>query len=569
MEFYINETIAVPFSAYYYGYVADLGANPAIFINVFSVAENKLIDVPSFLDIKSIDQVGNDTLILGIAYINKVHNTLAAGEYRLKIGLKKGGSIIDLLYVPITLVAHKTPYFVSNSATQSYLAGIVSPGVKNGFNITASAESYAYNVGVGTLFTDDGIKIALQAPIEKAFRLDPAGANGRTDTICIVYDSSSVDEQGSAVPPKISVVKGLEDSFNTLGSTPPGYYKIAYAHIPFGSPSKIFFSMCRAPSRVRPAYSVPAVEQGNGIKAIFEFPIEIVDDTDVVEVDGLPQRRLIDYKVQSSVLNRTLIKFVGEVPQTTQRVTISGSTPIGDFYPVPGIDSQVVPDIALPSPTYSRSGLVAEFSMSTFEFGKWADSTNNTSGFTQSSFPETPLRGWDGTTGEYVFLDGYRWMEAPSILVSNEWTVVLVGNFRDIPKNDYWKRLLTKADGASTQFSLMMKCHDTTPLIRAQFGSSSAYAEMTIENAFGSMGIVRPWDVDRAVIAISKSAENNLILRYGGLAVSAAIPQIGWGTGNWVLGKDLTIGTTSAAYGKVTGLLFYDHVITNTELSEI
>ena len=109
---------------------------------------------------------------------------------------------------------------------------------------------------------------------------------------------------------------------------------------------------------------------------------------------------------------------------------------------------------------------------------------------------------------------------------------------------------------------------NSSPIIRAQFGDNSTYAELNSENAFGSPGIDLPWSHDQAIIVVSKTSSNSIVLRYGGKVATAAVSPTIWDATPWAIGRDMYIGTTSAAYGKIYKLLAYSRVLPVEELSK-
>ena len=567
MQYYHNETIAFPFTAYYYGYPADLGTDPTFLVNLYSHTENQLIECDTFVEVKEAVAVGNDTLIIGIIFLNKLQNYLDIGDYRLKLSVQVGVNIIDLIYAPISIVANAHSLAVSSAARATltpeelnyHLRDVIDPGVKNGFDIAVGA-GYDFDIYPGVLFTADGVKIEHGQVSRAAIRIEPATDYSRIDIVCAYYDKDSRDEQDSQCPPEFRVLRGKADGQGVPPSVPPHHTKIAYAIAPpyTASPTEIQFSKYRLVPTRRPFFSVPSFDYGDGVRTRFEFPVEFVRGTTTVDVDGVPQYVGEDYTEVFETLGRGIIQFVGEVPGEGQGVYLSGQATGGPFYEY---DYSLYPAPAAPTPgvwcAYSRVGLVAEFLASTLTDTFWPDSTGNTTGFTQTDPQAMPVRGWNNELGDYVNFDGNQYMTLAdtALLHLEEFTIVIEGDMRESPVNSNWMRILTKkCPDADPSLSLIAINSVTDPKAIVCSGSST---QIELIPGFH-------WNEGPFQITISRNADGELTMTYNGATVgSTAAAAPSYSSNPWVLGAEEAVGFGSRFDGKITTILLYDDGLTD------
>ena len=566
MKFTKNSTITYPFTAYYYGYLGDLGPDPKVYVNLFSMTEGQLIDVDTLVDILEIREVSNETLFVGTAYVNKLGNYIDAGDYRLKISVQTPSNIIELLYAPIEIEDDPKKFLVSligenepsDNDIRNHMKNIVDPGIKTGFQVTMSSDSYFYNIGYGVLYTASGCRVE-HAGTNKAVKVDPAADFQRVDAITLFYDETRLDREGKASSPTFRVLKGIEDGHSAPPTIPPNHTVIRYAVIPANttSPSQIKLSnIVDNPGR-RQFFNIPAVQVGDGTRSVFDFPVEFILGTTESYVDGVTQILGEDYEEVSSKLSKSSIEFIGEVPEPGQRVSLSGYRINGPYY-----DYDYSP-YATPAPlnpatvTHSRAGLVGEFLGEIFVEERWVDTCGTTNGF---SAPKviTPLKGWDGSIGHYAYMEQDRSMMMPNIstLLTQEFSVVAKIDLRETIQSINWMRLLSKG----TTFNLYVVNGDVEASFILDYG------------AVRLIKTVPRWAVDLGIgtIAITRDTTMELKLQYNGDPVAnAATPYVLLGSDAWILGQRPLEAPAPGIQGKLTKVLFYNRAITQLEINAV
>lgn len=580
MQFIQHETITYPFTAHYFGFLADLGPSPVFQANLFSLADNRLIDIQTLVDISDMAQVSNESLITGTVYVNKLHNTLNVGSYRLKLAVQTPSNIIDLIYIPLDIVANDHTFYVSFLGREGltpeeinyHFRNVVEPGVKNGFELSIGAGSFFYNVSSGVLYTKDGIKIEHQEFSPDAVYIAPAQDFSRVDAICLYYDKDKIDEQGSIRPPQFRVIPGLEDNTDTPPSVPPHYEILAYAMVPAhtSAPQQIVFNNFKLLSSRRPFFGKPALQLGDGTRARFDFAVPYIESTTTIDVDGVKQYRNEDYRELTGTFNRGTIEFIGEVPQAGQEVFLNGQTHAGMFYEH---DYTLYTPPASPTPPqpspYTRSGLVAEFIAENFTELTWPDTTGLTTGFRQDDSLLMPLRGWDGITGSYVYFDGNRYstMAGASSLNLTQFTVVVKGDLRDSPTSANWMRILSKKNSgaADPDFSLIAINSPTAPELVFMCGGSSSRVTL--------LPTVPQWTASPFKIVVSRSSSGTMTASYKTTATTVSGSHVGAAlspsSAIWTLAGEDGMSAGSRFEGKLTLVLFYNRILTQPEIDAI
>lgn len=565
MKFPYNETITYPFTAYYHGYLADLGESPSLDAYLYSVDDNKLLEIDAIVDLVETSQVSDDVLFVGTIYINKLENSIAVGEYRLKLSVRTSASTIELLYAPITIVENDHKFYVSFLGKETllpeevryHLRNIVDPGIKTGFSISRSGSSWSYNIGPGVIYTKNGTVIE-HGGTANAVHLQQTGGSPRIDAICVFYNPEQRDEEGSVTTPTFRVVKGLEDNNGLPPTIPPNYTVLRYASIPANaySPTQIVLSDPRTKPGRRPFHRVPSIDSADGVKSRFSFNTDFIADTTVCHVDGIPQYISEgDYKEIKSTLNHSTIEFIGDVPQLGQTVTLSGQRLNGPFY---DHDFSIYSSIAAtPSEvsSYPRDGLIAEFTGANYIAGLWVSSEGTLTPF--RSLVNMPLKGWDGDLLHYVYFDGTKVLDledAPSFNL-DQFTIAIKLDVRDADTSSNWMRLIDKTGDITVYF---INSFSEPSLIADYFGT-----RLTLQ--------IPRWKVDLgpAVISITKDDANNVVLRYNDVMTSASIESGSKGSSAIRFGNAPIVNQGTGLQAKVKTILFYNRSLTSTELNTI
>ena len=575
MRYFERETIAYTFTAYYHGYIGDLGPSPSLYVNVYSVLTNQLVDIPSLVQVDEIVQVSNDVLFVGTIFVNKLGNTLPVGDYRIKLSVQAPAGVVDLLYAPIEVVANDHPFAVSFIGREEmtpdevhyHFRDVIDPGVKIGFQITPGTESYSYDIHPGVLMTAGGVKIEHGKTARNAVHIEPAGENSRVDIVCVHYDNRRRDEQLSIRPPRFHVLQG-GPAPDMPPSVPPFYTPIAYALVPenTGYPGEIQFVRDAIDTSKRPFHVVGSLQDGDGIRDVFEFPLEYIRSTTTAFVDGVPQYlHLGDYEELPSRLNRGAIRFLnGEVPQLGQKVTLSGQTHAGAYFEH---DYSLYTPPSSPTPpqitTYTRTSLISEFVADTYIEGFWPDLSGGSPGFQQTEIPAQPLRGWE-LAGNYVYFDGLSQLLVPSLsaLNASEFTIVILGDAREAASSINQMRIISKRQSTNNpHFSLSVVNDPLVPKVIAMHGGSANPVQINLTPA--------QWVGGPFKISCRKNAANLLTLQFNNVIQSGTVQSALPSSEPWVLGGEDTLGPGSGYEGKLFLVLLYNRILTQPEIDAI
>jgi len=567
MKFYKNSTVTYPFTALYFGYMADLGHKPKLYANLFSAEHNQLIEFDSLVDLQEVSQVSDEVLFVGTIYINKLGNSLDIGSYNIKLSVQTPSNIVDLLYLPVEVIENEHKFHVSYIAKSDpspdelrfHLRNIVEPGIKHGYNVTPSAESYFYDVAAGDLYTKNGCKLGHRGTL-KAFKVDRAAAHPRVDAMCVYFDETRLDKNGDPSLPSFRVLKGIEDGTSMPPTIPPNYTVIRYAIIPANtsSPTQITLSNVNPIPGRRPFFTISSINFGNGTRDIFEFPIELVKGTSEIQVDGVPQFRDEDYSEIYIGHSKTFIRFIGEVPELGQTVTMSGQRNNGPYYDY-DYSPYYTPTVITPIvSTHSRVGLMAEFLGEVFTERSWVDTSGSSMGFS-STQDLSPIKGWNGDIGHYLAFNGSSSLVMPQTVASviqDEFTVAIKMDLRDSVQSPNWMRVLG-VQGA-LQLFIINTAVDTAFI--ADYGSTRLTR------------VVPRWAIDlgSGVMSLSRGTDNVLTLKYNSFPASAnGVTPVSIPLSAITLGQNHYEILAPGFNGLITKALFYNRPLNGVELADI
>lgn len=567
MKYPQNTTISYPFTAYYHGYLADLGANPSLNVNIYSAAENQLIPTTVTVDLKESSQVYDDVLLVGTIYISQADNSLEIGNYFLNLSIQTPSTNITLLYAPLDIVDNSTRIRVSPSPgslitddeMRYHIRNIIPAGVKHGFRFLDNPENLHYSLTRGIAYTEEGYKIET-TEIHNAFNISPSSLE-RVDAVCLYYNPKHIDSNGRTPLPRFRVLKGIEDGNSIPPTIPPFHTVIKYALVPAGalySKDIIFFEPIRLAGR-RPFYNIPSQETADGSRSIFTFSNKFVEGTTESKVDGVPQYRDMDYIETETAIGYTAIDFIDGVPKAGQKVVLSGLKDTGPYYDhdySPYNDPSATPPVSTP---YSRSGLEIELLGHNYVSGTWQDTANLLNPF--SYIDEIPLKGWDGVRGEYVyFSEGTEALKCDnaSTTISDSFTIAIKADFSELSQSQNWMRLLTKGDDLKVFF-----INSSTPSF--------------IVDYFGTRTIldIQRWKVDQGIALLSITFDasgapsGNLKLSFNSDSIENSINVGTFTSSDWVIGNEDPPQTNKGLHGRLMAILFYNRVLSELELSDI
>ena len=460
MKFNKALPIVYPFTAYYYGYIADTGENPKLQVNLFSHdTAHAIVDVDVTVDLREVRQVSNDTLFVGTIYINRDGNNLLPGNYRILLTLQLPYTTVDLLYAPIELVDYGSPFQVSYLNRQnltedefrSYMKDLVDPGIKKGMDIIFGTDTNSLVCTPGVAFSKGGTKIVMDEPTRLPFFLRRTYDYPRTDLICIFYDESRQDAKGTAMEPEFRIIEGV--GVNSSEFEPPllpdNYIPLAYVTVKEDSEiidgTTATISQIRPFFNGRPFFNIQANEIGNGIRDTFTFNIEYIRNTTEVYVDGVRQYIHEDYSEEVSTSGFGTIKFIGEVPGEGQSVTLSGQTlltPYLDSDRTSYITPRPVVDYPYSHPT---EGLVARYIGNDYSLGEavW-NCYELYQASMQATMAERPIYSYNNGQGRCVYFKHTdRLRSEGDVFAQKNIAIVLNMNLKDSPHSSMRSRVLT------------------------------------------------------------------------------------------------------------------------------
>ena len=460
MKFNKALPIVYPFTAYYYGYIADTGENPKLQVNLFSHdTAHAIVDVDVTVDLREVRQVSNDTLFVGTIYINRDGNNLLPGNYRILLTLQLPYTTVDLLYAPIELVDYGSPFQISYLNRQnitedefrSYMKDLVDPGIKRGMDIVLGNHTNSLVCTPGVAFSKGGTKIVMDNPVRLPFFLRRTYEYPRTDLVCIFYDESRQDAKGFAMEPEFRIIEGV--GVNSSEFEPPllpdNYIPLAYVTIKEDTElinaANTNISQIRPFFNGRPFFNVKANEIGNGIRDTFTFNTEYIRNTTEVYVDGVRQYNNEDYTEETSTHGFGTIKFIDEVPEEGQLVTLSGQTlltPYLDSDRTSYITPRPVVDYPYPHP---YDGFLAGYTGNSYSLGEAIWNCYDIEGASLvSTMTERPLYSYNNGQGRCVYFKHTDRLRSESdVFAQKNISFVLNMNMKDCPHSSLRSRVLT------------------------------------------------------------------------------------------------------------------------------
>lgn len=460
MKFNKALPIIYPFTAYYHGYIADTGESPKLQVNLFSHdTSHSIVDVDATIDLREVRQMSNDTLFVGTIYINRDGNSMIPGNYRILLTLQMPHTTIDLLYAPIELVDYGSPFQVSylnrknltEDEFRSYMKDLVDPGIKRGFDIKLGNHTNSLICTPGIAFSKGGTKIVMDNPIQLPFFIRSTDEYPRTDLVCLFYDENRQDSGGNAMYPEFRLIEGV--GVNSGEFEPPllpdNYIPMAYitvkANSTFANADTTTISQIRPFFNGRPFFNIRANEEGNGIRDTFTFNSEYIANTSEVYVDGVRQYNNEDYTEEISTHGFGVIKFIGEVPQEGQKVTLSGQTlltPYLDSDRTSYITPRPVVDYPYPHP---EEGIIAEYIGNAYSLGEIMWTCNNLyMANLTGTMTERPIYSYNNGQGRCVYFKHTDRLRSEGDAFSQKnMAIVLNMNLKDTPHSSTRSRLLT------------------------------------------------------------------------------------------------------------------------------
>ena len=439
--------------------MSDLGNNPMLSVSLYSKTEDKIVDVDASIDIKEVRQLSNKTLFVGTIYINKMRNTLPVGDYYILLTVRLPYRNENLLYVPIELRENENPIEVSwlhrknltEHEVRSYLKDLIAPGVKRGLQVRAGTQFNRLTINPGVAFSHRGARIEFPDTMHNIVTIDATEEYPRTDVICIYYDEEKYDIDGHAAPPVIRVMKGNPGNPFEPPMLPDNYIQLAYVSVK--ADTKILkegnynIANIRSINYEEPFSHELPEEEADGVRTDFNFKFKFLSGTTSAFVDGVRQFLDKDYEE----IDGMMIRFIGgEVPQEGQKVTLSGQRRRQPF-----INYSMKDYIAANPAVYEIYPRFEDVEPVDYYLGK--DYSYTTGTLVSTIIPEcsfnspkhapsfVPLKGYSNDLKTFLFFDEasrMRFIEDSEITQKNV-TYVLVGDWRDMPRTDDKRRLLT------------------------------------------------------------------------------------------------------------------------------
>ena len=573
MKFIQGETVAYPFSISYYGNKADIGSPPTIYAHVFSVELQELIEIALLVDIADIIQVSSQVFMNGTIFIPKKMNTLAVGEYRIKIAIKLPDIIMDLLYAPIEIEPATRSFYVSSinkdnvtpQDVRFHLRNIIDPGVKAGFDISLSQDAFYLNIGPGTMYTTSGIKIE-HAGTPKAVKVRRTLSNPRVDAVCIYYNEALRDMDDAVSPPAFRVIEGPDTADYIPPTIPPNYTAVGYVILPanINTYDQIKISRSYTLLGKRPFFNVPSINTGDGVRDLFEFPTEFISGTTEVDVDGVGQVLSEDYEEVDSKMGRSLIKFTDGVPAPGQRVSLSGQRFNGPFYDydysIYETGSATLPQ-ARP---YPITDMLAEYVASSFATDEWLDTMVRMPKWFSEHHDRLPTKGWAAALGYYLNFEPHTGMKldlsnlrtAPinplyngRVKISMEW------NLRDMPVSMNWHRVFSIGSDINLY---LLKANEMELRAVFDYGATRLILDMGAGSAQASSTSfsIFIWELldGRSTFSLKTVSDGTLRYASGSHSSTHSIYDV------WTLGNATSLAnpkTGNGIYGQLSKLILY------------
>ncbi len=573
MKFTQGETIAYPFSVSYYGSKSDIGSPPTIHAHVFSVELQELIEISLLVDVVDIIQVSSQVFMNGTIFIPKKMNTLAVGEYRIKIAIAMPDTILDLLYVPVEIEPATRSFYVSSINKEDvtpqdvrfHLRNIIDPGVKAGFDISLSQDAFYLNIGPGTMYTTSGIKIE-HAGTPKAVKVRKTAANPRVDAICVYYNESLRDMDDLVAPPAFRVIEGPDTADYIPPTIPPNYTAVGYVILPANINTYDQIKISRAYTLLgkRPFFNVPSINTGDGVRDLFEFPTEFISGTTEVDVDGVGQVLSEDYEEVDSKMGRSLIRFTDGVPATGQRVSLSGQRFNGPFY---DYDYSIYETGAATLPQarpYPITDMLAEYTAASFATDEWLDTMVRMPKWFSEHNDRLPSKGWSAVSGYYLNFESHTSLKlnlselrsAPiNPLYNGRVNISMEWNFLDLPVSMNWYRVFSIGNIVNLY---VIKDNDTALRAIFNYGTKSLILDMGAGSAqSNSVSFsIFIWELldGRATFSLKSVADNRTTYASGSNSSTYSIYDV------WTLGSTMQLSNPkigNGVYGQLARLLLY------------
>ena len=230
---------------------------------------------------------------------------------------------------------------------------------------------------------------------------------------------------------------------------PDNYIPLAYITIKEDSEiinaNNTVISQIRPFFNGRPFFNVKANEIGNGIRDTFTFNTEYIRNTTEVYVDGVRQYNNEDYTEETSTHGFGTIKFIDEVPEEGQLVTLSGQTlltPYLDSDRTSYITPRPVVDYPYPHP---YDGFLAGYTGNSYSLGEaiW-NCYDMEEASLVSTMAERPIYSYNNGQGRCVYFKHTDRLRSESdVFAQKNIAIVLNMNMKDCPHSSMRSRVLT------------------------------------------------------------------------------------------------------------------------------